>query len=131
MKRLFPVLLLSVCLMSCQEKLLDRFEREAEEYTARNCPKQMDSITTLDSIVCRNDGLLNYTYYYTLQLTDEQRKEFSKHKTEIEENTLKAVRNSIELKNVKEAGLNIEYIYLDAETGKTLCHLRFTKEQYK
>lgn len=131
MKRILPVFLFLMCLVSCQEKLLDRFERETEEYTIRNCPKQVDQITTLDSLVFRNDGSLNYTYYYSVQLTDEQRTEFSKHKANLEENTLKAVRNSIDLKAVKEAGLNIGCTYIDANTGKTLCKLRFTKEQYQ
>ena len=131
-KRILTVLLIGMLFMtSCQEKRLDRFERETKEYTIRNCPKQIDEITTLDSLVFRNDGSLNYSYHYSVKLNEEQRSEFKKKSSDIEESTLKTLRNSIELKAVKEAGLNIECIYVDAQTGKTISKFHFTREQYQ
>jgi len=129
--KLFPFVILILFLFSCQEKRLDRFERETAEYTIRNCPNQIDPITTLDSLVFHNDGSLNYMYYYSVNLTEEQKTLFKKQQSEIEDNTLKALRASIDMKAVKEAGLNIVYVYVDADTHKVITKFQFTKEQYQ
>jgi hypothetical protein len=115
---------------SCQENRLDRIEREAQEYTIRNCPKPVDDITVLDSVVFHNDGSLNYTYYYTVTLDEEQREQFASVVSTVREGTVKGVRNSIELKAMKEAGLNFVYIYRSAENGKTLASFSVLKEDY-
>ena len=118
-------------LAACQEKKFDRFEREANEYTMRHCPKQMDELTVLDSMVFHNDGSLLYKYYYTVQLTEEQRKAFQDILGDVRDISLKGVRNSIDLKPMKEAGLTFVYIYRDAETGKRLAKYVITPEDYQ
>jgi hypothetical protein len=118
-------------LAACQEKKFDRFEREANEYTMRHCPKQMDELTVLDSMVFHNDGSLLYKYYYTVQLTEEQRKAFQDILGNVRDISLKGVRNSIDLKPMKEAGLTFVYIYRDAETGKHLAKYVITPEDYQ
>ncbi len=130
MKQL-TILSMLLLLMACQEKKFDRLEREAREYTVRNCPKVIDQITTLDSIVFHNDGSLDYIYYYNVTLTDELREGFESVREGVREQTLKGLRNSIELKMVKEAGLNIVYVYRDAETGKEIMRNSFTQEDYQ
>ncbi len=122
---------LSFVFQSCQEKRLDRIEREAREYTIRNCPKQIDPFTTLDSLVFHNDGSLNYSYYYHVALNAEQLQTFKTKISDIEESTLHALRASIDLRPVKEAGLNIEYIYLNADNGQQIAKFHFTKDQYQ
>ena len=118
-------------LAACQEKKFDRFEREAYEYTVRNCPKQMDEITVLDSMVFHNDGSLDYKYYYTVQLDEDQHQALKDILDDLKERTAKNVRNSIELKAMKEAGLNFVYIYRDAQTGKHVAKYTITKEEYE
>jgi len=130
MKQL-TILSMLLLLMACQEKKFDRLEREAREYTVRNCPKVIDQITTLDSIVFHNDGSLDYIYYYNVTLTDDLREGFESVREGVREQTLKGLRNSIELKMVKEAGLNIVYVYRDAETGKEIMRNSFTQEDYQ
>ena len=130
--RVFIILVLcSLCLASCQEKRLNRFEREAREFTMRNCPKQIDPVTTLDSLVFHNDGSLTYSYYYNVVLTEEQLQNFKSQITDIEERTLRALRANIDLRPIKDAGLIIEYIYLDAADGHQIAKLRYTKDQYQ
>ena len=129
--KLLSIVITLLLLISCQEKKFDRFEREANEYTMRHCPKQMDEITQLDSMVFHNDGSLDYKYYYTVQLTEEQRKSFQGIVGEVKDISLKGVRSSIDLKPMKEAGLNFVYIYRDAETGKNLAKFVITPEDYK
>ncbi|MBP5523017.1 MAG: hypothetical protein J6X74_02205 [Bacteroidaceae bacterium] len=123
--------MLLLTLVSCQEKRLDRFEREALDYTLRNCPHRLDPITTLDSVVFHNDGTLDYIYYYTVSLDSQMIETFRKKSDDIAEITLRNVRNNIDLKAVKESGLNIIYLYRDSLTGKTIQTFRFTKEQYQ
>lgn len=120
-----------LCLLSCQENKLDRIEREAREYTIRNCPKTVDQITVLDSVVFHNDGSMNYTYYYKVTLNDEQRKTFSTILNDIKEQTIRGVRNSIELKTMKEAGVNFVYTYRAADTGKAIASFSVKKEDYE
>lgn len=127
----FFLMLCSLLFSSCQEKRFDRFEREAREFTIRNCPKQIDSITTLDSLVFHNDGSLTYSYYYNVVLTDEQLQNFKSQITDIEERTLRALRANIDLRPIKDAGLIIEYIYLDAADGHQIAKLQYTKDQYQ
>ena len=44
-------------LTACQESKRERFEREAREFTAKNCPRaEWDDLIFLDSLVCPNDG---------------------------------------------------------------------------
>ena len=130
MKQL-TILSMLLLLTACQEKKLDRLEREAKEYTVRHCPKTMDPITVLDSVVFHNDGSLDYIYYYSVTMTDELRENFETVREEVREQTLKGVRNSIELKMVKEAGLNIIYLYRDAETGEEIMKNSYTREDYQ
>lgn len=118
-------------LASCQEKKFDRLERETKDFTERNCPKQIDAMVTLDSLVFHNDGSLDYIYYYSIGMDVEQRRAFDKMKDYIRESTLKAIRNNIELRIVKESGLNIICLYRDKADGKELVRYTFTKEDYQ
>ncbi len=134
---LMSALLFMSVMSSCQEKRLDRIERESREFTLRNCPKQMDPITTLDSLVFHNDGSQLYKYYYHIGLSDDfadihyRDSILHDQHSVLEEKMLKAIRASIELKHIKEVGLTICYIYLDSLTGKEIDKYVFTKEQYK
>lgn len=125
------ILLSLLLLVACQEKKLDRFERETREYTERNCPKHVDAITVLDSIVFHNDGSLDYIYYYTVTLTDEQRETFIEKLDDIKDGVTKGIRNSIEVKAIKEAGLNFVYVYRDAASGKQVAKYTVTREDYE
>jgi len=125
------LILTVLVLVSCQENRLDRIEREAREYTVRNCPKPVDEITTLDSVVFHNDGSQNYTYYYKVMLTEEQHETFKSIIDDIREKTERGVRNSIELKAMKEAGLNFVYVYRDAATDKAIAKFSVMKEDYE
>jgi len=126
-----PILLSLLLLAACQEKKLDRFERETREYTERNCPKEVDAITVLDSMVFHNDGSLNYIYYYTVTLTDEQRETFKAKLDDIKDGVAKGLRNSIEVKAMKEAGLNFVYVYRDAVSGKLVAKYTVTRKEYE
>ena len=126
----FAVLLLS----SCQEKLQDRFVREAREYTEKHCPQSYgDGITTLDSMVfVPNDSTIgDLKIYYSLQLSEELRNAFMDKIGEIGEENLKIVRNSVLFSKHKDAGASFTYIYHDAEKGDKIAEYHITREEYE
>ena len=128
----FILSLLAMLLVSCQEKLAQRFEREAREYTETNCPQQMDAVTCLDSMVYVPDeqgGEL--IQYYSLQLTSEQRTEMMNKLGEINDVNLRLVRNSIPFTKYREAGVSFTFIYHDATVGDKIVEYHFSKEDYE
>lgn len=128
---LFLVLLVSFT--SCQERKADFFERDAKEYTEKNCPQVFDKYTTLDSVVYvrEKDGAGDLVQYYTLNLNEEARNELMKQLGELAEMNLTAVRNSIVFAKHKEEGVSFTYIYHDAMTGEKIVEYHFTKKDYQ
>ena len=128
---LFLVLLVSFT--SCQERKADFFERDAKEYTEKNCPQVFDKYTTLDSVVYvrEKDGAGDLVQYYTLNLNEEARNELMKQLGELAEMNLTAVRNSIVFAKHKEEGVSFTYIYHDATTGEKIVEYHFTKKDYQ
>lgn len=131
MKKLLFIIAVLATLASCQEKKQERFEREAREFTEKNCPQQLDAITTIDSMVYVNEGTGELRIYYTLQLNDEERELFMDKLTELGENNLKIVRNSVLFVKYKDEGIKFSYIYHDAVTGEKLVEYNFSEEEYK
>ena len=90
----------------------------------------MDQFTILDSLVF-NAETASMTYYYTVEDDDELREKLLSIKDEYSKTLISRIRNSIELKNVKEAGMNLTYSYRSASTDKTFLEFTFTKEDYR
>ena len=65
MKNLCIIAILALILASCQESLEDRCEREAKEYTAKQCPIRIDKTTRMDSLTFERETHTIH-YYYTL-----------------------------------------------------------------
>ena len=128
---LFFVMLLA--LTSCQERKADFFERDAREYTEKNCPQMLDEYTTLDSVVYvrEKDGAGELVQYYTLNLNDEARQALMNKLGELADMNLTTVRNSIVFAKHKEEGVSFTYIYHDAMTGEKIVEYHFTKKDYQ
>ena len=130
--RLFSFSILLLTVASCQEKKEDFFERDAREYTEKNCPRQMDEITRLDRIVFEKGGEMGtLKQYYTLTLTDDARQELMKKLDELGDMNLKIIRNSVILEKHKRAEVDFDYIYHDEATGDKIAEYHFTPEDYK
>mgnify|MGYP007069910442 CR=1 FL=1 len=125
-------LALIVLVTSCQESKRERFEREAREFTKKNCPRaEFEDIIIFDSLVCHNDGNNDYVYCYSVKADSIMLEQLEQMHDELKENFLKAVKNSVDLRHVKEEGLNIVYAYYNAETHEMLTEFRFTTEDYR
>ena len=127
------VVFLLMLFSSCQEKKADFFERDAREYTAKNCPQKFDDYTRLDSIVFVKGGEMGdlKLYFSITMLDDITRAEVKKHLSELGKQNLKVVRNSVLFAKHKEAGVSFTYIYTDEERGDKIAEYHFTKQDYK
>ena len=65
MKKIWTFVMFLTLLAACQESLEDKCEREAKDYTRRNCPMKMDNNSILDSLVFERSTHTIH-YYYTL-----------------------------------------------------------------
>ena len=128
---LSTALLAMLALVSgCKESTDSKFEREATEATQKNCPVEIDRYTTLDSI-SYDRSQKTYSYHFTVKneldldslYTDDVVKD-------LHDTYLKDIKNSIQMKGLKDAGVTIMHVYRSQQTGDTLMLFRFTKEDY-
>jgi hypothetical protein len=93
---------------ACQESKRESMEREASEYTQQNCPHaEFEDLIFLDSVTCPNDGSNKLTYYYSIHGDSTDMDAIEENHDELFMALLGAVRNSVDLKNVKAEGLDI------------------------
>ena len=121
---------------SCQENRRDRIEREAKEYTSKSCPavQYQDPVLTitLDSLVFHaDDPQNNYTYFYSFDGDAEAQANLNAKRDELYQTMLERVRNSVDLRHIKEEGFNIVYAYYKAGTDEKIIEFVFTPEDYR
>ena len=112
---------------------LQRLEDDARRFTKTNCPIDFENGQILDSLVFHDDGVGNYTYYYSVKLDSLQSKDFfidEDSKRTLRQTLVDGIRQADELFEVKNEGLNICYIYRDSKTHKTLLSFKITEKDY-
>ncbi len=128
MKKIWTIVVFLTLLTACQESLEDRCEREAKEYTRRNCPMKMDSNSILDSLVFERSTRTIH-YYYTLT-------GFADRDSVLEQvdavNVLRnEVKNSTALRIYKENKFNVAYTYRSQKDPKKIrMEVVFTEKDY-
>lgn len=124
-------LLISLALSSCNRKSYeDQVAEAAVEFTEKQCPREIDNYTTIDSMVFERDSLTIH-YYYTLKdKLDDEKALTASIKEDFYESMLLKLRGDIALKKEKEYGMTFAYHYISATTGKRLLDLTFTKDDY-
>ena len=102
-------LLTLVC--GCKETMDQKLEREAREFTAKNCPHDIDPYTTLDSATYRA-GEKEYTYHFTVKGALDLDSLYSDEVVrELHDSYLTELKNNIEQKDLKDQGVTITRIY--------------------
>lgn len=121
--------LFAVCLLTaCQESFEDRCVREAQEFTQKKCPAQINLNTVIDSMTF-DKQTLTVNYYYTLSGTADNA--MAIQQSNPRENLLKEVKNSTALKGARDHGYNIRYIYRSqANAGMILFEATYTEKDY-
>jgi len=124
--------LLAIAFSGCKRQTFEeRIREEAEKYTLKNCPKQIDDYTTLDSCVFsipRRTYYYNYTIRGLLDADSLYTREL--HET-FHDDLLTSIKNSIQLKGCKDAGVTFCYRYYSERSGKLMMIQKFTKKDYQ
>lgn len=125
-------ILLLLTLSGCKRQTIEeRIHEEAEKFTLKNCPKEIDKYTVLDSCVF---SIPKRTYYYNYTVRGDLDVEslYTKklHDT-FHEQLQSDIKNSIQLKECKDAGITFCYRYYSERSGKIMMTQKFTKKDYR
>ena len=117
---------------SCtQDKFDINCQKEARGFTERQCPRKVDEITTIDSMVYHIDTR-TLTYYYTLDSTLNLKEMDNCIALGLFHDLLhENLKNNISLKKHKEHKVNFEYIYYLQGKDSVVVHEVFTEKDYK
>ena len=120
----------AVALFFQRDSLDETIAKKTAEESQRDCPREIDSYTTLDSMsydISSRTLHYNYTVFDVLDneilYTDEFREEFR-------EQLLNEIKNKIALKGYKKEGIAFQYTYLSKCSGDPLLDFRFEKSDY-
>lgn len=114
---------------SCQENIDSRAEREAKEFTRKNCPTPIIDNTRTDSLVFEaNTRTLHY--YYTLVGPADNKTAFTGRHEELKNILISSFRASTNLKMYIDAGINFKLTYhSEKKTQQKLYETTLTAEE--
>ena len=120
-----------MCTTSCQESLPERCQREAKEYTEKNCPVKVENNVILDSMTF-DRKTLTINYFYTLENELDDETMIGTQADNLHTLMLNALKNATNIKLYKENGYNFHYIYLSRKDNrKKLLDILLKKEDYQ
>jgi len=128
MKKLCIIVAFVFSFTACQESLEDRCEREAKEFTMKNCPLKMDENTIMDSLTFDRKSL-TVCYYY--KLCGKADHEGIAEEIDAANILKKELKNTTSLQSYKKAGYNFSYVFRSEKNPETVwINLTFTKDDY-
>lgn len=113
-KPIYFLIPFSLLLQSCQSNFDKRLQKEAEEYTASNCPQAVEEGTKLDSITYNTQSRV-YTLHYAVNAYNEQA--LQQKSNLMHQLLLNNLRNDVNYKEVKDNGVTFCYIYRSENSG--------------
>ncbi|MBR1409907.1 MAG: hypothetical protein IJ580_02245 [Prevotella sp.] len=128
MKKYLILSALCMVLAACQESLEDRCERDAKEYTRKQCPAVMDSNTILDSLTFERE---THTIHYHYRLTGNADEEQALKKIDAVNILKQSLKNSTSVKTYKDNKYRFAYTYRsEKDPKKVLLEVVFTDKDY-
>lgn len=131
--KVFSVLCIGILIVfgACKRETKDeRFKREYEQYTQKECPKEVSLYTRLDS-VCYSIENRTLTEYYTVWDVLEDKSFYTEETTEaLHNDILKELKGSIRMKPYKDEGITFCYDYRSQTSGERVIKLTYTPEDY-
>lgn len=125
-KFLFPSLGL-LLLTACHESLEDKAAREAEEFTAKNCPVAVSENIINDSMTYEKPTRTIHYYYTISGMADTTAINKQQAKAEL----IKGVKDATSIRTYKEHGFNFAYTYYSAKNkGQVLVDVTVTPKDY-
>lgn len=124
----FILLTFSACKRETKD---ERFQKEFQQFTQKECPKFVDECTRLDSAVYDIENR-TLTYFYTVrgELDNETIYTNERMTSGFHNDILKNLKGSLQLKIYKDEGISFRYNYCSETTGKQYLDLTFTPEEY-
>ena len=128
----FVGLTVFLLLTGCQENFDKRCAREAAEFTATQCPRQLEPGNILDSMAY---DIKTRTYHYYYTLSGEWDTPTSLHSIKSQDSILRyhlldKLKNDISLNECKKEKINFSYKYFSASTRNEILHFLFTSKDY-
>ena len=128
MKKYWILALLGIVFASCQESLEDRCERDAKEFTRKQCPAVIDETTTIDSLTFDR---ATHTLHYYYRLTGVADDENTLDKTQAIKTLKEALKNTTTIKTYKDNKYKFAYTYRsNKDPKKILLEVVFTDKDY-
>lgn len=129
-KILLVAVAMTALLASCHESLEKRAQREAREYTQKNCPTPWQNSTRTDSVVF-DIPTLTYTYYCSVKDKMDDAALIDAHRRDISDGLLSDVKTNTTLKAYKDAGYSFAYVLRSAKKpGLVLYKTKITPKDY-
>lgn len=121
---LLTLLMLSVTMVSCQESLEDKAERQAREYTRKYCPTPIENNTRTDSIVFDRSKHV-YIYYMSFFENLDDEAVVNQYRDQFANMLGQGVKDSPSLRQFLEAGFRFEYvIHSGSQPKKQLIRIK-------
>lgn len=131
MKKALLLLLMAITIAACHESIEDRAEREAREYTRRNCPTPAKDCVRTDSIVFKRNTR-EYIYYCTFTDEMDNTEVIDRNRSYIHDQLLEAIRQSTDIIAYKKAGFIIVYECRSDSNPKLILYRdRFEPKDYR
>lgn len=125
------LLLMAITIVACHESIEDRAEREAREYTRRNCPTPTKDYVRTDSIVFHRDTR-EYIYYCTITDEMDNTEVIDRNRKFIHDRLLQSIRQSTDIIAYKKAGFIIVYECRSDNNPKLILYRdRFEPKDYR
>ena len=128
----FVGLTIFVFFTSCQENFDKRCAREAAEFTATQCPQQLEPGNVLDSMAY-DIKTRTYHYYYTLSGkwdTPTSLESIKSQDSILRYHLLDKLKNDISLNACKKEKINFSYKYFSGSTNNEFFNVTATTEIY-
>ena len=128
MKKLCMIASFALFLTACQESLEDRCEREAREYTKKNCPAKLDKNINIDSLTFERETHTLHYYYTLTGIADDDSVMAKINVVEVLKDNLK---NSTAMKTYKDNHYRFSYTYRSEKNPqKILMEVTLTDKDY-
>lgn len=126
--RKYLLFALSLFLLSaCHESLEDKADREAKEFTRRNCPNQITNGITIDSMAFEKDSRTIHYYFSISGLGDTTAIDTVAARKEILKNT----KDNTSIRLYKKNNFNFAYTYFSTKhKGQRLIDVKVTPKDY-
>ena len=129
MKKSFLFVLTAILFVACQESLEDKCEREAKEFTRKNCPAMIAQEIMMDSMTFER---ATHTIHYYYKLTGQSDRSDAYNMEEAAKMLKEGLKNTTSVQTYKNEGYNFTYTYRSEKDPKTIwLEVKLTKKDYE